>query len=156
MHRATQPHVYGYAANTLTYLHALLPSLAPLPHCSELLAFKILVAGDVTASRVRHNPNTATKAKGMSSGTYTFYKDDSAGIGAAATRMGPVSSIQDCLSLCDRDGGCALAVMTGITTSTSAPTDCRLMKGDSTVGTFKRGMIKTNLDRLSLVGVLGA
>lgn len=121
--------------------------------CSDLLAFKSTVAGDTTAASINTDP--AVTAHGLASGSYTFYKDSAEGIGAAVIAVTePVGSIQACLNLCDADPRCAAAVMTGVAAIGDVPTACSLVRGDTTVGVFKRSVTKTVLSRLSLATVL--
>lgn len=116
--------------------------------CSHLIAYKTTVAGDTSAASVK--PDDLVGAHGLASGAYTFWpRDDATGVGASSTLTPPVSSVGACLSLCDADRECAAAVMTGVTTADAAPAECRLVKGDSSVGVFKRSMTRTVVERLS-------
>lgn len=113
------------------------------------------MAGDTTAASIKTEDDTAV-ANALASGAYTFWaRDDAAGVGATITTTNPVASITACLSLCDVDRECAAAVMTGITTADSAPTACKLVRGDSSVGVFKRSMTRTVVDRLSRASIVG-
>jgi hypothetical protein len=122
--------------------------------CSDLIAYKATVAGDTTAASVRTDDTAVANA--LASGAYTFWaRDDATGVGATITTTNPVTSVTVCLSLCDADRECAAAVMTGITTADSAPTACKLVRGDSSVGVFKRSMTRTVVDRLSRASIVG-
>lgn len=115
-----------------------------------MLAFKALLAGAVGAA------STTVSSKGLASGSYTVWRDDASGVGASQT---PVSAatLQDCLVACDLSNTCAgVAVMTDDSTGVGASlTSCSLIKGDSTVGTFKRSMTRVVTSRLT-TAIIGA
>jgi hypothetical protein len=111
------------------------------------VAFKAVVTGDVTDASVKN------KAKGLASGSYTFWAEDpieAAAIGASRS-AGSTVSVQACLNACDTDGSCAAVVMTGLVTGATTankPTACSLVKGDATVATFKRSVTKAVVTKL--------
>jgi hypothetical protein len=114
--------------------------------CSDLLAFKNTAGGDVTASSTTNK----TTVKALASGSYTYYKDDAAGVGSGAkTATIAVTSVEQCVALCTVDATCALVVMTGVTQATSAPTSCRLISGDVSMAGVRRSVTKTNVQRVS-------
>jgi phosphoribosyl-AMP cyclohydrolase len=127
----------------------LLPCPSP-PSCSgDVVAFKAVVTGDTTASSMK-----TSKAKALASGSYTFWKEAAgAAIGKSST-AGPTTSVQACLSACDTDAECAAVAMTGITALNSTPGSCSLIKGDTTVATFKRSLTKAVATRLELSAVV--
>jgi hypothetical protein len=90
------------------------------------------------------------KSASSASGAYTFWKDSADGIGADTSTVGPTISLQACLAACDAEGGCAAVVLKGLTSPSSVPTSCVLVKGDITPATFKRSMTKAVVNRLHL------
>lgn len=138
--------------------------------CSDVIAFKAVIGGinDAMASSARNQSaidktsnastdgtnaaSSGAKVKGAStaSGAYTFWKDFADGIGADTRTVGPTTSLQACLAACDAEGDCAAAVMKGLTSPSSVPTSCVLVKGDVTPATFKRSMTKAVVSRLRL------
>ncbi len=119
----------------------------------SVLAFKALLAGAVGAASTTSG---SVSSMGLASGSYTVWRDDTAGVGASQT---PVSAatVQDCLTACDLSSTCAgVAMMTyGSTDVSAAIASCSLIKGDSTVGTFKRSMTRVVTSRLT-TAVTGA
>ncbi len=110
------------------------------------------MAGDTTAASIK--PEETTQAHGLASGAYTFWsRDDASGIGTQQITTAPVTSVGACLSLCDADKECAAAVMTGVASADSQPTACKLVRGDNSVGVFKRSMTRTVVDRLSRASI---
>jgi len=110
----------------------------------DVVAFKAVTAGDTTAAGTRKKV-----AKGLSSGSYTFWKDSAANVGASSS-AGPTDSIQACLSACDNDFDCAAVTMTGVTSDASLPTSCNLIKGDKTIATFRRSVTKAVASQLKV------
>jgi len=115
--------------------------------CRDLLAFKAIVAGDTAAASYR------TTSKALSSGTYTFYRDDASGIGASFA-AGNTASVDACLASCDALSRCAAVVMTDVTGFDSVPSTCTLVMGDGRVGVFKRSVTKTVVSRLTVPPML--
>lgn len=113
--------------------------------CSgDVLAFKAVVAGDTTAA------SKSTGAKALASGSYTFWKETAAGVGASST-AGPTSSLQACLSACDADAACAAVAISGATSDAAAAiSGCSLIKGDSRVAQFKRSVTKAMATKLAV------
>lgn len=114
----------------------------------DVLAFKAVVAGDTSAA-------SKTKANALASGSYSFWKSDAAGIGASSSG-GPNTNYQACLSACDADAECAAVAMTGVSSSdaTAQIGTCSLIKGNSSVATFKRSMTKAVVGRLTVAQAL--
>lgn len=111
----------------------------------DVLAFKAVVAGDTSA---------ASTAKALASGSYTFWAETAAGVGAS-TSAGPTSSGSACLSACDNDGACAAVAMSGVKPSLAdAISSCSLIKGDSTVAQFKRSVTKAVATKLQVSAAL--
>jgi hypothetical protein len=115
--------------------------------CSgRVLAFKALLAGAPGAASTQ----SSIAAKGLASGSYTIWRDSGEGVGATQT---PVSAatFQDCLTACDISSTCAgIAVVTnGGAFLTAAVVSCSLIKGDSSVGTFKRSVTRVVVGRLT-------
>jgi hypothetical protein len=119
--------------------------------CSFLTAVKAIQAGDITAA----NKKTASTpgAKALSSGSYTFWRDDGTFWGNS-TAVGVATSVEACLLSCDTDVKCAAVVMTGMNASTSTPTACTKIYGDETAGSSKRGMTRVVLSKLVVTDVL--
>lgn len=92
----------------------------------------------------------------MASGSYTWYLDSAEGMGASNSTTGPTTSVQACLAACDKDGACAAVVMGGMTSATSKPSSCVLLKGDTTPGVFKRSVTKTVASKLNLEALFPA
>lgn len=132
-------------------MHAASFLLCPSPpSCSgEVVAYKAVVTGDTTASSMK-----TTHAKALASGSYTFWKETAGATIGMSSSAGPTSSIQACLSACDTDAECAAVAMTGITAVDSIPASCSLIKGDTTVATFKRSVTKTVVSRLEVSAVI--
>lgn len=121
----------------------------------HVLAFKALMAGAIGAASTSSGNATA---KGLSSGSYTIWRDDAAGVGASQTSV-TAATLQDCLTACDVSDTCAgVAMVTdGSTDATAALSTggCSLIKGDRTVGTFKRSMTRVVTSRLT-TAIIGA
>ena len=94
-----------------------------VPCSGEVVAFKAVTAGDTTAAGFRKKKT----AKGLSSGSYTFWKESATGLGAASSAVS-AASVQACLDACDSDAECAAVAMTGITSATAAPASCSVTK----------------------------
>ena len=113
----------------------------------HVLAFKAVVAGDTTAASVG-------TAKALASGSYTFWAETAAGVGASSS-PGPTSSGSACLSACDSDGACAAVAMAGVKASLADGIDsCSLIKGVNTVAQFKRSVTKTVATKLQVSAAL--
>lgn len=129
------------------------PLWPPLVSCrGRLLAFKALMAGAPVAASI----NSSATAKGLSSGTYTMWQDVGNGIGASQTAIA-AATLQDCLTACDIVNSCAGVVLeaSATITATTTLTSCKLVAGDSTVGSLKRSMTKVVTSRLAVQGELG-
>jgi hypothetical protein len=126
------------------------------------LAFKALLAAGPKAAGLSLN----TTAKGLASGSYTFYQETAAcaateascvGVGQTSTRV-TAATIQACLDICDRDGECAGASVTGVPAlwagalPAATIVTCHLVKGDGSPGTGKRSVTKTVVTRLAKGG----
>lgn len=123
-----------------------------VPYSGEVVAFKAVTAGDTTAASRKYKK---VAGKGLSSGSYTFWKESATGLGASAT-VGPTTSVQACLNACDSDFDCAAVAMTGVSSASmaAAPGSCSLIKGDTTIATFKRSVTKAVVTRLDLSAAL--
>lgn len=111
---------------------------------SQYVGLKALVAGDVTAASTQQD----VAPKSLESGTYTFWQDDSAGIGNSTATV-TTTSFATCLSTCDRDQQCAGVTFTGYNATTAAVATCSMIKGDTTVASFKRTVMRTVTSRLA-------
>jgi hypothetical protein len=117
--------------------------------CSALVAFKAVVAGDSTAASKKN------KAKGLASGSYTFWAEDvtsAAAIGdSQLDPTGPApTTIQACLDACDTVASCAGVVMTDVSATDSDTATCKLISGVASVATFKRSVTKAVVSRLTV------
>lgn len=139
------------------------PPHLTVSHRNDYIAFKALLApGPGTKSL---SVDGDVKSKGLSSGSYTFYQE-TVQCGAPATSCtvdgmnvekvtSPTATptFQGCLDVCDKDGECAAVSMIGVpllwTSTTSLLTACWKIKGDSTAGTFKRSLTKTNVTAMA-------
>ena len=92
--------------------------------------------------------NSSAEAKGLSSGAYTTWQGDGAGVGATQTAV-QAATVQQCLIACDVMSACAGVVMeANVTIMASTPlTSCKLITGDSSVS-LKRSVTKVVLTRL--------
>lgn len=117
-----------------------------------MIAFKALLAGATGAASAADS----VTAQGLASGSYTVWRDDADAVGASQTPVA-AASLQDCLTACDISNDCAgVAMMTdGGTDVTAALSSCNLIRGDSTVGTFKRSMTRVVTSRLT-TAIIGA
>jgi hypothetical protein len=104
------------------------------------VGYKAILAADT---------NFGSSAKALASGSYTFWWGQAAGIGAS-NESAPTTSVQACLSACDRDHRCAAVAMTGVTAVGAPITSCSLIRGDSTLATFKRSVTRVVPNRLGL------
>lgn len=109
----------------------------------SVLAFKTVLVDGSTATSSSFN---ATRAKAITSGIYSFWKDNGAGIGSQ-TDVSPNPTVKQCLQTCDQDEACAGVVMSSVTSTTTDTTavPCKLIKGSVTVGDSKRSMVKAAL-----------
>lgn len=121
------------------------------PPCSgEVLAYKALLAADTLFAKSKAAAGKkGTAAKGLASGSYTFWSDSPAGIGTSTAAV-DTTSFQGCLNACDSAEACAAVAMTGVTAANAPITTCRLIKGDNTIATFKRSVTKVMASRLAL------
>jgi len=127
------------------------------PHaavCSDVLAFKAVVPGEDTTTSAQSTG--AVRGSALASGAYTFWKTDAFGIGADNSTSGTTTSIQACLTSCDKDGQCAAVVMKDVTSAESVPSTCTMLKGDLTPATFKRSVTKAVTTRLSVSSLFAA
>jgi hypothetical protein len=100
-------------------------------------------AGDTTASSKK------TKGKGLASGSYTFWNSAAADVGKSAD-LNAATTVVACLTACDGDAECAAVAMTGATSMDATSITCKLIKGDSSVATFKRSATRAVVSKLSL------
>lgn len=107
----------------------------------DVLAFKAVVAGDTSA---------ASTAKALASGSYTFWNSGAADVGKSADLNAAATTVTACLTACDGDAECAAVAMTGATSMDATGISCKLIKGDSTVATFKRTATRAVVTKLSL------
>jgi hypothetical protein len=123
--------------------------------CSDIIAFKAASAGTSGAGSLSID-GTANTATASASGSYTFWQDDSTGVGATRTLVPDVTTVQQCLDACDAAGesSCAGVIMTGVTAPASAPTTCHKVYGNSTAAVYKRSVTKTVVTRLQLEDLL--
>jgi len=115
------------------------------------LAYKALLAADTLFAKSKAAGNKGTVAKGLASGSYTFWSDSAVGIGKSTTDI-DTTSFQGCLNACDRAEACAAVAMTGVTAANATITTCQLIEGDDTIATFKRSVTKVMTSRLALPG----
>lgn len=102
---------------------------------------------------VPSSPADKTKAEALSTGAYTFWRDNAAGVGSDVSTTGPTTSVRACLAACDTNSECAAAVMGGISGPASAPSSCVLVKGNTAPATSIRSMTKAVVTRLRLEDV---
>jgi len=120
--------------------------------CSgQVLAYKALLAADTLFAKSKAPGNKGTVAKGLASGSYTFWSDSAVGIGKSATDV-DTTSFQGCLNACDHAEACAAVAMTGVTAANAPITTCQLIEGDNTIATFKRSVTKVVTSRLAVPG----
>lgn len=58
-------------------------------------------------------------------------------------------TVGDCLAACNKEDECGGVSLTGVDNPDAAITYCGMFKGDSSAGSFKRSLIKTNVTRLA-------
>jgi len=126
-------------------------ALLSAPCSGQVLAFKALLAADTLFAKSRAASNKGTLAKGLASGSYTFWSDSPVGIGTSTTDVN-TTSFQGCLNACDHAEACAAVAMTGVTAANATITACQLIEGDDTIATFKRSVTKVVTSRLTLPG----
>jgi len=84
--------------------HGALPLSAP---CSgQVLAYKALLAADTLFAKSKAARNKGTFAKGLASGSYTFWSDSAVGVGKSTTDV-DTTSFQGCLNATMPEGACA-------------------------------------------------
>jgi hypothetical protein len=97
----------------------------------------------------------AVKAKGIASGTYTFWTSaTTTGITNIAADATNPTSAEACLANCDADEACAGVVMpTGTTMATTgfAAGDCQKITGITTLNTWLRSATRADYTKFSLV-----
>jgi hypothetical protein len=106
----------------------------------SVVGYKAILAADT---------NFGSSAKALASGSYTFWWGRASGIGTSNESIS-TTSFQACLSACDRDHGCAAVAMTGVTAVSALITSCSLIRGVSTLATFKRSVTRVVPSRLGL------
>jgi hypothetical protein len=104
------------------------------------LAYKALLAADTLFAK------GSAAAKGLASGSYTFWPESPAGIGTSTTPIN-TTSVQGCLSACDIVEACAAVAMTGYTAANVPISSCQLIQGDSSIATNKRSVTKVVLQQ---------
>lgn len=141
------------------------PCASHLCCCSApYIAFKTESSSDVGASSVTKKPavtntvveeaaeaNSTIQAKVLSSGSYIFYQDATAsaiGIQSPARGASTFTAMSDCFLACDYDNTCAGVVVDSTVDFTARPKTCRLVKGSTQVGVFKRSMVRADINRL--------
>lgn len=117
---------------------------------SDWIAYKALIAPGPKTVDMSVKKNTA---KGLVSGSYTFHRETVADCSGTChpgwtiiPQASSVNTLQGCLNLCDLDKLCAGVGIIGL--NADAITKCKLIKGDTTPGTFKRTVTKTDVARL--------
>jgi len=131
--------------------------LSPLLSCSApLIAFKNLPSGDVGTNSwsLKTDKEKDTKANMVTTGTYTFYRDEQALI--VGTQIDPVplvtaaasvaelpSKLQECLNRCDEMVDCAGITIRMNVLEVNRPTTCKLIKGERKLGVFKRTVVRS-------------
>lgn len=130
--------------------------MVPAAVCSDVIAYKALISGDIAASSLRKKPAAMiVKATGLATGSYTFWQDSATAVGASQTPIN-ADTVQGCLSACDADSSCAAVVMTGLSSSSttaSKPDSCSLVRGVGSIAIFKRSVTKAVANRLTLAAV---
>lgn len=121
------------------------------------VGFKVLPSGYTGTNPWSLNSTTPAAheatAKALPSGLFTFWQDpNAADIGVQYEPAGVTSftAVQQCLDACNDDGICAGVTIEETVDRTKIATTCKLLKGDSTSGKFKRTMVRTHLDRIGL------
>lgn len=101
--------------------------------------------------------NTATNgsaaARALSSGTYVFYQDATAlsvGVQTLAPGASGFQSISECFLACDFDNACSAVVIEARLDAAERPRNCRLVKGNTRLGSFKRSMARADVARLQV------
>jgi hypothetical protein len=100
------------------------------------------------------------KAKTVNYGTYVWWKDPNAGLVGkqiVPPNVMTFTRFQQCVEACDNDWKCAAVFMeskvqidqsTGY--NTDGPKSCRLIHGETSPGTFKRTVIKSDTNRTAI------
>lgn len=91
----------------------------------------------------------------VSSGKYTFWRDTTAsrvGSRQVDPPFGAPLSWETCLQSCEDENDCVGVWMT-LQALNIKPLACKLIYGDATAGTWKRGMTKTVPDQMDLTTV---
>lgn len=110
---------------------------------------KLVVTSNVVVEGAE--ANSTTQAKVLSSGTYVFYQDATAsaiGIQLPARGASTFTTMSDCFLACDYDNTCAGVVVDSTVDISARPKTCRLVKGSTQVGVFKRSMVRADINRL--------
>lgn len=116
------------------------------------VGFKAVPSGDVgSAWSIPHLASTGAKA--ATSGMYSWYQDPNAasiGIQRTATNASSFTVIQDCLDACDDDSLCVGVIMKSASNPVNTPKNCVLIRGDTTLGVFKRSVTRADTARLAI------
>lgn len=116
------------------------------------MGFKAVPSGDVgSAWSIPHLASTGAKA--ATSGMYSWYQDPNAasiGIQRTATNASSFTVIQDCLDACDDDSLCVGVIMKSASNPVNTPKNCVLIRGDTTLGVFKRSVTRADTARLAI------
>lgn len=121
------------------------------------VGFKVLPSGYTgtnpwSTKEAQQAPQDAN-AKALPSGLYTFWQDPNAadiGVQYAPANVANFKNIQECLDACSDDSVCAGVTIDETVDQTKIATTCKLIKGDSSSGTFKRTVVRTDLNRIGL------
>lgn len=111
------------------------------------LAFKAVSYADTAASKLKPS---LTKAKAIASGSYTFWTNvdqDSVLTQTADAK----DTFADCLEACDADAECAgVSIEVGSPTLATSGETCKLIKGITTLNSWKRSATRAVASQLSL------
>lgn len=119
--------------------------------CSgSVVAFKALLAGAPQAASLDR-----AEVKGISSGSYTVWRDFGDGIGVSQTNTPTATTIQDCLLACDRQDACAGVYMMAADANVVSPnlSTCRLIQGQRIVGSPLRSVTRVVTTRLASANI---
>jgi len=151
--------VFDYLTNNCTLRMGPDPIYVGAP----LIGFKNLPSGDVGTNSwsIQSSPKPDTNAKMVTTGTYTFYRDEQAlivgnqidpptAITAAANLDELPSKLQECLNQCDEVVDCAGITIRMNVLEVNRPTTCKLIKGERKLGVFKRTVVRAVPTRMPL------
>lgn len=124
----------------------------PSAYSAPWIGFKALPSGYAATNPWSLKAEGNTSAKAVAGALYSFWQDPHAldvGVQTAPVRAPLFRSIEDCTMECDQDSTCAGITVQMTLQRTQIGTTCKLVRGDSTPGRFKRTVVRTDLDRVA-------